>query len=225
MIPRYQRILFWTLTGLILVSAGFTIHMRQQSRDRIAASNDAMPYIQPVDGQTESVMLYLANDANGSITSGMRDAALPQETSLRARALIERLITEYSLPNSGHPLKPGPAVEEVFLLKLPAANAGAAVLAGNTPQPQPTLPEGLLAVVNLRGAFADAHPSSILVENLTVQSIVGTLHANLPQVTEIRFLVDGVPRETLAGHADLLRTYTAADTSIQHTQPVETAEP
>ena len=38
---------------------------------------------------------------------------------------------------------------------------------------------------------------------LTVVSICGTLHANLPRVTEARFLVDGQLRSTLAGHADL----------------------
>jgi hypothetical protein len=46
---------------------------------------------------------------------------------------------------------------------------------------------------------------------LTVLSICGTLHANLPRVTQVRFLVDGQPRATLAGHADLTRTYMAAD--------------
>ncbi len=42
-------------------------------------------------------------------------------------------------------------------------------------------------------------------------SICGTLHANLPRVTQIRFLVDGQPRSTLAGHADLTRTYLYTD--------------
>jgi hypothetical protein len=46
---------------------------------------------------------------------------------------------------------------------------------------------------------------------LTVLSICGTLHANLPRVTQVRFLVDGQQRATLAGHADLTRTYLAAD--------------
>ena len=46
---------------------------------------------------------------------------------------------------------------------------------------------------------------------LTVLSICGTLHANLPRVTQVRFLVDGQPRATLAGHADLTGTYLAAD--------------
>ena len=42
-------------------------------------------------------------------------------------------------------------------------------------------------------------------------SICATLHANLPNVTQVRFLVDGQPRADLAGHADLMRTYLAAD--------------
>jgi hypothetical protein len=68
-----------------------------------------------------------------------------------------------------------------------------------------------LAVVNLTGAFASTHPSGIETESLTVLSICATLHANLPQVTEVRFLVDGQPRDTLAGHADLMRTYLTAE--------------
>ena len=64
-----------------------------------------------------------------------------------------------------------------------------------------------LALVNLTGAFANAHPSGLETESLTVLSICATLHANFPAVTEVRFLVDGVARPTLAGHADLTRTY------------------
>jgi hypothetical protein len=42
--------------------------------------------------------------------------------------------------------------------------------------------------------------------------MIATLHANLPQITEVRFLVDGRQKDTLAGHADLTRTYLASDT-------------
>ncbi len=51
--------------------------------------------------------------------------------------------------------------------------------------------------------------------------MIGTLHAALPEITAIRFLVDGHPHDTLAGHADLLRTYPATDTTTKSTHPVE----
>jgi hypothetical protein len=61
--------------------------------------------------------------------------------------------------------------------------------------------------VNLSGSFAATHPSGIETETLTVLSICATLHANLPRIVSVRFLVDGKQRDTLAGHADLTRTY------------------
>jgi len=68
-----------------------------------------------------------------------------------------------------------------------------------------------MAVVNLTANFAASHPSGLETETLTVLSICGTLRANLPNVTEVRFLVDGQQRPNLAGHADLTRTYLTAD--------------
>jgi hypothetical protein len=65
--------------------------------------------------------------------------------------------------------------------------------------------------VDLTGALAAAQPSGIEPETLTLLSMLATLHANLPRVTQVHFLVDGQSRETLAGHADLTRTYLAGD--------------
>jgi len=66
-------------------------------------------------------------------------------------------------------------------------------------------------VVDLSGSFVEAHPSGIEPETLTLLSIIGTLHANFPQIAQVRFLVDGQQRDTLAGHADLTRVYLASD--------------
>jgi len=77
-----------------------------------------------------------------------------------------------------------------------------------------------LAVVNLTGTFAASHPAGLETESLTVLSICATLRANFPAVTQVRFLVDGVERPTLAGHADLTRTYLTGDAV-----PVEGARP
>lgn len=208
MIPRYQRILFWSLTAGILLMAAFLVHGCQQAHKRLAALNDATPIAAPTATSTEDITLYLANDNDASITPTTQSLALPQEPTLRARALLDQLLSTYALPTSAHPLQSGPSVDDVFLLNEPAQP-------GEQNPPQ-------LAVVNLRSSFIDNHPSGILVEALTVQSIIGTLHAAFPQVTNIRFLVDGQPHDTLAGHADLLRTYPATDTTTHPSPPTET---
>ncbi len=218
-VPRWQRILVLTLAGGILLMTLFLLRGCKQAHDRLAAPADETPIAAPTSASQEPVTFALASDADGSITTSTRDLALPVEPSIRARALLDHLLAEYSLAGSTHPLQSGPAVDDVFLVPLPITNPaspGANTLASTASSGY----GGQLAVVNLRGSFADNHPSGVEVENLTVQSILGTLHANLPQISEVRFLVDGQPRETLAGHADLSRTYTAGDTSFTPSQPV-----
>jgi sporulation and spore germination protein len=226
MIPRYQRILFWSLIGGIFLMAAFLIHGCRQAHQRLTALNDATPIAAPTSASTQDVTLYLANDADGSISPRQEQIALPQDPTLRARALLEHLIAEYAAPTSTHVLKGGPVIDDVFFLPIPITMPAP----GNTLSGATGLPEkekgvrsaksaGELAVVNLHGSFADNHPSGILVENLTLLSIIGTLHAAFPQLTEVRFLVDGQSRDTLAGHADLERSYPAIDTTTTPTPP------
>ena len=207
MIPRYQRILFWSLVAGISLMAAFLLHGCQQAHKRLAALNDATPIAAPTTASTEDITLYLASDADASVTPTTESLSLPQAPALRARALLEHLLAAYSLPNSAHPLQSGPAVDDVFLLA--------------DPNPGPHQQPGQLAVISLRGSFINNHPSGIQVEALTVESIIGTLHAALPEITSIRFLVDGQPHDTLAGHADLLRTYPAINTEAKPTPPIE----
>jgi len=209
MIPRYQRILFWSLVGGIFLMSSFLIHGCQAARKRLAAFNDTTPIAAPTSASTEDITLYLANDSDASITPTTQQLALPQDPSLRARTLLDHLLSTYAAPTSAHPLQSGPAVDDVFLLTPPAAKP---VHAASPITPQDP---SQLAVINLHGSFVENHPSGIQVEALTIQSIIGTLHAALPQVTQIRFLVDGQPHDTLAGHADLLRTYPAEDTTTK----------
>ena len=232
MISRHQRILFWVLIGCILALGVFLFWVRERARDRIGALADATPIDAPYTN-TESITLDLANDTDGTITATTRQIALPDEATARARALLEHLVAEYALPGSPHPLQSGAAVDDVFLLPLPINGHAIDPNAkpspnGDTPtvpvaadpnSPQPQTPGGELAVINLRSSFVNAHPSGVEVESLTLLSIIGTLHANLPQIEQIRFLVDGQPRETLAGHADLLRTYPSRDTTVAATIP------
>ncbi len=48
-----------------------------------------------------------------------------------------------------------------------------------------------LAVIDVNTAFANGHRSGILVEELTIASLVQTLSANIPGITRVKILVDG----------------------------------
>ena len=224
-IPRYQKALFYALLGGIMLMAFFLFYERQQARQKLAAQSDATPLEAPVSTQTESFTLDLASDTDGSITAVQRQIALPLEPSVRARALLEKLVAEYALPKSAHPLTTGAAVDDVFLLKLPIVPPAATNAAEIDSSIIEAGADGELAVVNLRGSFVNDHPSGVEVEMLTLLSIIGTLHANFPDITQVRFVVDGQPRETLSGHADLSRIYPVIDTAVdaEHLQP--TGEP
>lgn len=213
MIHRHQRILFWSLNLGILIVALVLIRGCKQAHDRLAAPVDETPIAAPTSASDEPATLYLASDSDGSITIGTRSLPLPEEPTTRARILLTHLLAEYALPGSLHPIPSGPSIDDVFLLNLPITGSTMTLSRPDALPAYPELASGQLAIVNLHGSFADTHPSGVETETLTVMSIVGTLHAALPNLTEIRFLVDGQPRETLAGHADLTRTYRAADTA------------
>lgn len=206
MIPRYQRILFWTLVSCILLIGGFLLKGCREAHKRLTALNDATPLAAPTATATEEVTFYVASDADGAVRPIRSQIALPQDASLKARALLENLLAQYSQPDSRHPLQSGPSVDDVYLLQenLPAGSKRA-------------------IVVNLRGSFADNHPSGVEVEQLTLQSIIGTLHAAFPDFEEVRFMVDGRSRATIAGHAGLDHSYALADTSMRPAAPSEAA--
>ena len=232
---RVQRIVFWCLVASIIAMGSLLAFHRQHFRNRVSALAEDAPLDAPT-ASTEPITLLLASDADGTVTATNRQIALPQEATARVRSLLDHLNAEYALPGSVHPLPPGAMVDDVFLLPLPivghaqvsaTSNSPTATAAENPPSTlvpstdpaalQPQSLGGELAVVNLRGSFVSQHPSGVEVESLTLLSIIGTLHANVPQIEQVRFLVDGQPRETLAGHADLLRTYPSRDTSVAAT--------
>jgi len=144
--------------------------------------------------------------------------SLPADDSGKARVLLQDLLETFHEPNSTHPIS-GPTenagIENVFLMPVPspAPSTGA-------PSPAPQSGgSGTLAIVDFTAAFAASQPSGIEPETLTLLSIIGTLHANLPAITQVRFLIDGRTAQTLAGHADLTRTYLVTDTTTGPTHP------
>ncbi|SDF64236.1 GerMN domain-containing protein [Terriglobus roseus] len=219
MIPRYQRILFIVLLSASVFMAIFLVYMHRKNFADVKNA-DHTPLEAPVYSASEQVTLDLADDSDFTLTPTVRSIALPQTPAVRARALVEHLLAEYSLPRSNHPLDGGISVDDVFLVPLPLGSAQHAPLTKDAQADPLTQVTGELAVVNLRSSWVDGHPAGITSETLTIQSIVGTLHANLPEITKVKFLVDGKPRDTLAGSVEFDRIF---DVDASITAPVQTA--
>lgn len=172
---------------LLLVAVGlgyYAYHLKNRvAGEEQRLAQQAQVVVPPAGGPTTLVTLYVASDLDSNLRRSQEDIALPPERSERARAILRALLSKYSQVPSPHPIGAGSDVRDVFLLGSDTA------------------------VVDTNAGFADSHPSGVLVEELTIASIVSTLNANDPQITRVKLLVDGKERDTLAGHADLRRFY------------------
>jgi Sporulation and spore germination len=188
MISRRMKVGIGLLAMIILVMALALLHLKQKA-EMLAPPPIAQPVPPPPSGPAQQLTLYLANDGDGSLRAVTVNSALPSDAGERARLALQTLTARDQQPDSHHRLGTGAAVEDVFLL------------------------DENSAVVNLNAAFADTHPSGIQVEWLTIESMVMTLKAQLPQLTRVRFLVDGNSRETLAGHVAMAGWFDVAQVS------------
>lgn len=212
MSPRLQRALFIILIVASLVMGGLLWWQLNRAHQRLLDGEDSAPTEAPQVAPSEQATLLVANDFDNALQPQKYSLPLPADPGSRSRVILGKLLDLYAASGSSHPVTGGSgAVLQVFLLPVPQTAAAKTPPAKPVAAQDPLATAPLLAVVNLSGAFAASHPSGISVETLTVLSIAGTLRANLPRISEVRFLVDGHTRPTLAGHADLTRTYLPAD--------------
>jgi spore germination protein GerM len=186
------RLVVIMLALLLLVAAGLGIYAWQLHRNvtaeeqRLVQQQQQEAAAPPAAGPAANITLYLASDANATLYRKQVSVPLPTERSEQARAILRALFGTYLQSGSPHPIGAGADVRDVYLLS-----------------------DGS-AVVDTNQAFADAHPSGVLAEELTITSIVATLNANDPKIVKVKILVNGAERDTLAGHADLRRFYLAS---------------
>lgn len=182
MIPRHLQIAMAVLLAIVLVLGFYVRRMRGRVKEAVRAA-DRRPVAPPASGPTEQATLYIAYDDPGTLRPESARIALPSGRQERAQELVQALLVRYLDKNSTHPLPSQADLRDVYIV------------------------DPGLVVIDVNSAFADGHRSGILVEELTVASFAQTLAANLPGINRVRFLVDGKPRETLAGHADLSAFY------------------
>jgi len=188
MIPRHLVI---GVVAMLAVALGMSVYVwRMRGRVAEAAlTSYTRPVAPPVSGPTEQVTLYVAYDDPGVLQAQPARIPLPAGRQERAQELLRALLGHYLDKSSSHPLGPGAEVRDVYLV------------------------DPGLAVIDLNVAFADSHRSGVLVEELTVASLVQTLSANIPGILRVKILVDGKERDTLAGHADLSDFYDVSGVS------------
>ena len=176
---------------LLVIALGLTFYAlqlkRKVARDEQLAAQQQLAIAPPANGPSTPVPLYVASDDSGTLRKIEMSVVLPAERTERARAILRALLGQYLQSPTPHSIGAGADIRDVYLLR------------------------DHTAVVDTNSAFADAHPSGVLAEELTVASIVVTLNANDPQIERVKIMVNGQERETLAGHADLHRFYLASN--------------
>lgn len=189
MIPRHLWIGVAVMVLAVITMVVYLRRMKSSVSELETTTPDTRPVAPPASGPTEQVTLFVAFDDPGTIRPTGARIPLPSGRQQRAEELLRALMNTYLDRTSSHAMPPGAEIRSVFLI-----DPGTAVIDANA-------------------AFADGHRSGVLVEELTVASLIQTLSANIPGIIRVRILVDGKQRETLAGHADLSNFYEASAVS------------
>lgn len=199
MIPRHLQIAAALLAIAALSLSLYAWHVRKTVASAPVAAVDTRPLAPPVAGPSERVVLYVAHDEDGTLRAEPAQIPMPSGRQQRAEELSRALLSLYLDKKSPHALGPGSEVRSVFLV------------------------DPGVAVIDLNAAFADAHRSGVLVEELTVTSLIHTISANTPGILKVKILIDGKERETLAGHADLSSFYdvSAMNQLVAQLQPAQ----
>jgi hypothetical protein len=182
-IPRHLLIAMAVLLVAALGMSIYAWHMRKAAVAAPVASADIRPLAPPVAGPTEQVVLFVAHDDDGTLRPEAAQIPMPSGRQQRAEELLRALLSIYLDRSSPHVLGRGSDVRSVFLV------------------------DPGVAVIDVNRAFADTHRSGMLVEELTVASLIHTVSTNTQGLLKVKILVEGKERDTLAGHADLTDYY------------------
>lgn len=138
----------------------------------------APPIFTPTDVTTPAQLFWISPAATDQLAPVTVQLPLSADPAQRAKQLINELIANPPTP-AQRTLPPGATLLDFYLL-----------------------PNGQ-AVADFSDELSTEMPSGILSEWMAVSSIVDTLGANVPQISELKILVHGHEIETLAGHIDM----------------------
>jgi Sporulation and spore germination len=185
-IPRHFQIAFSLLLLAILVVGIYIIRLRHTEEAKTQQTAATAPQSPEAQGKEETIRVLVAYDDDLALRWRETQAFMPEQRDLRARAALRAVLAQYLQTPSPHPLAKGADIKDVYLVSNDTV------------------------LVDTTAPFADGHPSGVLLEEMTLTSLIETLTANVPGISRVKFLVEGNERETLAGHTDLMSFYQAA---------------
>jgi hypothetical protein len=159
MIPRHLLIGVAALLALVVAMGIYLRHMRRRAGELESPAASALPVAPPASGPTETVTLYVADDAAGMLRARSSQIPLPGGRQQRAEDLLRALLRIYQQPGAAHPLAPAADIRSIYLV-----DPGA-------------------AVIDLNAAFADQQRVNILVEGKTRDTLAG--HADLTESFDV----------------------------------------
>lgn len=183
MMPRHLVVGLIVVLVAVLVLGVYVGRMHYRAAQLPPAASDARPIEPPGAGPTEPITLYVADDAAGTIRPYSVTIPLSAGRQQRANLLVAALLAFYRESASAHAIPVASELRAVYLI------------------------DSDTAVIDLNAAFADGHRSGVLIEELSVLSLVESLSENVEGIRRVKILIDGKTRDTLAGHADLSEFY------------------
>lgn len=186
MIPRQLVVAIVVLFALAVSMGVYIVELRRHESLKPPPSLNLEHVNPPASGPAQNVTIWVAHDDTGTLRAQSITVPFSSTRQQRAEDLLRGLLEIYTAKDSPHTLGAAAEIREVYLVG-----------------------QGL-AVIDLNAAFAGEQTSGIMAEELTITSIVQTLSVNLPELTRVKFLVEGKEQDTLAGHADLSGTYDVA---------------
>ena len=183
MIPRHFQITIALLLAAILISGFYIIRLTHKEQAKSLPRMEEKLTAPTVAARPEHIRVLVAYDEDRALRWREAIVTLPNERNLRAREVLRAVLAEYLQHPSPHPLGKGADIKDVYMIN------------------------NETVLIDTTAPFADLHPSGILLEEMTICSLIETLTANVPGITKIKFVVDGQERDTLAGHVDLMSFY------------------
>jgi hypothetical protein len=201
--PRHLKIGLAVLALGLVVAVGFFVDVvgRVQSLMKSDKETEENPFkrpTQPLYAPTDPPMsvkiFFPAADGDTLLTAEDATIFKSAELANRARQILQKIEEG---PRSGTMLPSLPKeakVQDLFIS------------------------EQGTAFIDFSNTLATNHPGGVLNEEATIYSIVDSLSYNLPELKQVKILIGGVEKETLAGHCVLLLPL-EMDLSITNVMP------